>query len=173
MQGAGLLSALDGALYAVFTMPFGEVLLCARGDVLVRLVFDRDRGDAEYVRTRCRAGMSGPLRAGIRFLKEYMRGAPGAMPPLDLSPYSASEQRVYAALMKVPFGAIVTYGELALLAGFPRGARFVGNAMAKNRFPVLVPCHRVLHAGGGVGNYTSGTDIKAFLLEHECSLKRT
>lgn len=172
MEGTGLLSALNGALYAKFAMPFGEVLLCARGDLLVRLVFDRERGEAEYVRTHCRAGMSGPLRAGIRFLREYMRGAPGAMPPLDLSPYSTSEQRVYAALMKVPFGATVTYGELALLAGFPRGARFAGNAMAKNRLPVLVPCHRVLHAGGGVGNYTSGADIKAFLLEHEGSLRR-
>jgi len=66
---------------------------------------------------------------------------------------------------------VISYGELAMLAGIPRGGRFVGNTMAKNRFPVIIPCHRVIKSDGTPGTYTSGPERKIFLLNHESTEK--
>jgi methylated-DNA-[protein]-cysteine S-methyltransferase len=69
---------------------------------------------------------------------------------------------------EVGWGETVTYGELAEMAGRPRAARFVGNVMARNPIPILIPCHRVVAAGGRLGGYgATGTDTKRWLLERE------
>ncbi len=72
-------------------------------------------------------------------------------------------------LERVPAGGTVTYGELAALAGHPGKARAVGQAMARNPWPLLVPCHRVLGAGGALTGYTNphGLGLKALLLALE------
>lgn len=75
--------------------------------------------------------------------------------------------RVWRALMSVPYGAVVTYGELARMAGVPDAARAVGGAMNRNRVPIIIPCHRVVAAGGKIGGYGGGLDIKRALLEVE------
>ncbi len=79
---------------------------------------------------------------------------------------------VYKALLTdVPTGQTVTYGELAELAGNPQAARAVGTAMRKNPIPIIVPCHRVLQSGGGLGGYMGNGDdgqrMKKWLLRHE------
>ncbi len=61
------------------------------------------------------------------------------------------EQAVYEALLSVPAGETVSYGELAEMAGYPRAARAVGNAMAANPIPIVVPCHRVIRSDGSHG----------------------
>ena len=72
-----------------------------------------------------------------------------------------------AALRGVPRGTLVTYGELAALAGSPRAARAAGSFCARNRFPIIVPCHRVV-AAGGLGGYGSlGLEYKRRLLALE------
>ncbi len=78
--------------------------------------------------------------------------------------------KVWRALVeKVPFGETVTYGGLAAQCNNPGAARAIGQAMRKNPVMILVPCHRVLPAEGGTGNYASGqkNSLKAWLLEHE------
>lgn len=79
------------------------------------------------------------------------------------------EQAVYANLWKLPFGARVSYQELATLAGKPRASRAVGTAMRKNKLPILIPCHRVLRKGGKLGNYSGGVFRKRYLLDLEKS----
>ncbi|MBN2157987.1 MAG: MGMT family protein [Spirochaetes bacterium] len=86
---------------------------------------------------------------------------------LDLAPFTLKEIAIYRALMAIPFGRTVSYSSLAEQAGIPGGARFAGNTMAKNIFPILIPCHRVIRSDGTIGNYSSGTDIKEYLLSHE------
>lgn len=78
-------------------------------------------------------------------------------------------RRVYRALCKVPAGKTVTYAELARMAGSPKAARAVGQAMAKNPFPVLIPCHRVLPSTGKLGHYSGrgGMALKRELLKLE------
>ena len=86
---------------------------------------------------------------------------------LDLSGYTVREIRVYKELIKIQPGSRISYGSLAEKSGIPSGARFIGNTMAKNRFPIIIPCHRVIRSDGTMGNYTGGNHIKAFLLDHE------
>jgi methylated-DNA-[protein]-cysteine S-methyltransferase len=90
--------------------------------------------------------------------------------PVDLSGVDAGFPRtVYEVLHRgVCFGETVSYGELAEMAGRPGAARAVGNAMSRNPVPIVVPCHRVVAAGGRIGGYgSSGVPTKRFLLALE------
>lgn len=88
---------------------------------------------------------------------------------LDLPAGTDFQRRVLAATRKTGYGRTITYGELAERAGRPRAARAVGTVMSSNRFPVLIPCHRVVASGGRLGGYTSpqGPCLKERLLEIE------
>lgn len=79
----------------------------------------------------------------------------------------AFEKAVYEALLSVPAGETVSYGELAETAGYPRAARAVGNAMAANPMPIVVPCHRVIRSDGSLGRYGKDPTWKQRLLDHE------
>jgi methylated-DNA-[protein]-cysteine S-methyltransferase len=89
--------------------------------------------------------------------------------PIDLDGVTASfRRRVYETLHHdVPYGETVSYGELAVMAGRPGAARPVGSAMASNPIAVVIPCHRVLAAGGRIGGYGGGLAMKRALLELE------
>ena len=86
---------------------------------------------------------------------------------LDLSGFTPFQRNVYAVLRKIPVGKTVTYGELAKRAGYLGAARAVGTAMKKNRLPLVIPCHRVIPASGGLGEYAAGKKWKRFLLAWE------
>lgn len=104
-------------------------------------------------------------------LDEYFAGRRNRFTmPVDLSPVGAGFPRtVYELLHRdVAFGETVSYGELAQMAGHPGAARAVGNAMSRNPVPIVVPCHRVVAAGGQIGGYgPSGVHTKRFLLALE------
>jgi methylated-DNA-[protein]-cysteine S-methyltransferase len=74
---------------------------------------------------------------------------------------------VWAALHRIPFGETRTYGELAVQLGRPAAARAVGAANGRNPFCIVVPCHRLIGAGGGLVDYAAGLEVKRWLLEHE------
>jgi len=76
-------------------------------------------------------------------------------------------REVLAATSRVPFGRVTTYGELAGRIGHPKAARAVGNALGSNPIPIVIPCHRVLRAGGALGGYAGGLDRKTRLLALE------
>ena len=86
---------------------------------------------------------------------------------LEVDDWTSFQLDVLRALRRVPFGQVVSYGELAQLAGHPRAQRAAGTFCAGNRFPIVVPCHRVV-AADGLGSYGSlGLDYKRRLLELE------
>jgi methylated-DNA-[protein]-cysteine S-methyltransferase len=102
-------------------------------------------------------------------LRAYFRGEPDSFADveLDLDGATPFQRAVAEALRRVPWGEVVTYGELAALAGYPNAQRAAGSVCAHNRFAVVVPCHRVV-AANGIGNYgASGVDVKRRLLELE------
>jgi methylated-DNA-[protein]-cysteine S-methyltransferase len=113
-----------------------------------------------------RAGQAPPLRER---LLAYFRGERVEFGDveLDLEGATPFQRAVVDALRGVPYGETVTYGELAALAGHPRAHRAAGTVCAGNRFPIFVPCHRVV-AADGVGGYgPSGIEYKRRLLALE------
>jgi methylated-DNA-[protein]-cysteine S-methyltransferase len=82
---------------------------------------------------------------------------------------TAFQRAVIDAARRIPFGRTLTYQELAAKAGSPGAARAVGNVMASNPVPIIVPCHRVVASGGGLGGYSApqGIDLKRRLLQLE------
>jgi len=99
-------------------------------------------------------------------LAAYFTGARAAFGDveLDLDGYTTFQRAVVETLRGVPWGEVVTYGELAALAGYPNAQRAAGSVCAGNRFPVVVPCHRVV-AANGIGRYgVSGVEYKRRLL---------
>ena len=86
---------------------------------------------------------------------------------LDLEGYTAFSRALLDALRRVPYGEVVTYGELSLLAGRPRAARAAGTFCATNRFSLVVPCHRVVSVNGIGGYGSAGEEYKRRLLAVE------
>ena len=74
------------------------------------------------------------------------------------------------AIAEIPFGETRTYKQVAAMAGRPKGARAIGQAMGRNPLPLIFPCHRVV-AAAGLGGFGSGLDVKQYLLEHEANQK--
>jgi methylated-DNA-[protein]-cysteine S-methyltransferase len=89
--------------------------------------------------------------------------------PLDMESLSNFQRKVLVACRRIPYGQTSTYGALAAAAGSPGAARAVGRAMATNRWPLIVPCHRVLASGGRLGGYSArgGLTTKQRLLDME------
>lgn len=90
--------------------------------------------------------------------------------PLAWDGVGAFATDVYVALLAVDYATTVTYGQLAERAGHPGAARAVGRAMATNPWPLVVPCHRVVPASGGIGAYGPGPALKARLLAFESAV---
>ena len=88
---------------------------------------------------------------------------------IDLGPQTEFQRRVIAGCRQIPPGSTLTYGKLAARAGRPRAARAVGHCMATNRIPLIVPCHRVVGADGGLRGYSAegGLRLKQLLLDRE------
>jgi len=89
--------------------------------------------------------------------------------PLDMDELPAFHRRVYEAARDIPPGMTLSYGDIAARAGAPGAARAVGQALGRNPFPIIVPCHRVLAAGGKIGGFSArgGTDTKRRMLAIE------
>ncbi|MFW6161523.1 MAG: methylated-DNA--[protein]-cysteine S-methyltransferase [Planctomycetota bacterium] len=160
--------------YAVLDSPLCP-LLAAFGDKgLRRLDFGCARSERAF-----RRSLSGePVRVepsgdgdAAQLAAELARYFAGEADPfqvaLDLSDGTAFQRRVWETLRGIPFGETVSYGELAERVGSPRGARAVGRAVGANPVGIVVPCHRVIRADGGLGGFGSGVPVKRWLLRHE------
>lgn len=105
-----------------------------------------------------------------------LRGEKGSGRPaaIDLARLPAFQRRVLAATARIPRGEVRTYGGIAAAIGAPGAARAVGTALARNPFPLLIPCHRVVRADGQIGEYSGGgSGIKRRLLAMEGALPST
>jgi methylated-DNA-[protein]-cysteine S-methyltransferase len=106
-----------------------------------------------------------------RELEEYFAGSRRRFDlPLDWSLITPFAKRVLRKTAAIPYGGHLSYAEVAAEAGSPRGARAAGNALGSNPIPIVIPCHRVLHSGGGLGGYGGGLERKRYLLELEGAL---
>jgi methylated-DNA-[protein]-cysteine S-methyltransferase len=150
--------------------PVGDIVVVSGNDGVHRIWFDREPIDVAAIVADAREGRDCTV---ARQLDEWFAGSrreftlPIAWPG-DLSPFARTVLETLAA--RVPWGETVSYGELAELAGRARAARAVGSIMAGNTVPFVIPCHRVIAAGGRIGGYGGGRDaigLKRWLLERE------
>jgi methylated-DNA-[protein]-cysteine S-methyltransferase len=174
LTDAALAADLLDVAYARLDSPVGTLLLAATPKGLVRLAYidyeDEDQvleSLAERVSPRVLAAPS-RLDQSRRELEEYFGGRRQAFDlPLDWQLLSGFGRRVLEATAAIPYGSVSTYKGVATGAGSPRGFRAAGNALGSNPIPIVLPCHRVLHSGGGLGGYTGGLDRKRTLLAIE------
>jgi methylated-DNA-[protein]-cysteine S-methyltransferase len=107
-----------------------------------------------------------------RELDEYFEGDRTEFDlPIDWSLVRGFARRVLRATAAIRYGEVSNYATIAAKAGSERGSRAAGNALGSNPIPVVVPCHRVLRTGGGLGGYAGGLERKEFLLRLEGALK--
>lgn len=155
------------AAWAVYASPLGPLLLVARDQALVELRF----ADGDTLDERPDDGDEDPthevLAATIAQLDEYFAGSRREF-DLPLAPRGSDfQQQAWAALLTIPFGETISYGEQARRLGDPRKARAVGGANGRNPIPIIVPCHRVIGADGSLTGFSAGMSRKVWLLEHE------
>ncbi|HEX7379224.1 MAG TPA: methylated-DNA--[protein]-cysteine S-methyltransferase [Pirellulales bacterium] len=109
----------------------------------------------------------------VERLQRYGEGAYDDFLDVELAPVAKTpfQRRVIELCRHIPYGSSLTYGELAARAGHPRAARAVGTCMRTNSTPLVVPCHRVVGAGGSLRGYSAGegTRMKLRLLEMEAA----
>lgn len=153
--------------------PFGSLLVAATEAGLVRVAFARESRDevlqelADRVSPRV---LEAPARLDPvrRQLDEYFSGRREVFDtPIDWRLSHGFLLRAREAALAIPYGEVRTYAQLAAAAGNPLAVRAAGNAMARNPIPIVVPCHRVLRTGGGLGGYGGGLDVKRRLLDLE------
>jgi len=171
---AGLLDVA----YATLDSPLGALLVAVTPRGLVRLAY-LDAGEREddvladlaaRVSPRVLAA-PGPVDDARRQLDDYFeRRRTSFELPIDWRLVHGFGRRVLRATARIPYGGTSSYKQIAAQAGSPRGHRAAGNALGANPIPIVVPCHRVLHAGGGLGGYGGGLERKLVLLEVEGSL---
>jgi methylated-DNA-[protein]-cysteine S-methyltransferase len=165
---------------ATVDSPVGDLLVAGTPRGLVRLAYPDERRDlileelAESLSPRVLedARTLDPVR---RELEEYFEGRRTTFDlriDWSLAPEGFS-RRVLRETARIPFGSVSTYGQMARLAGSPRAARAAGNALHENPIPIVVPCHRVVPASGGIGKYGGSEWRKAFLLRLEGAIEES
>ena len=172
-------------LSASYDSPVGELTLCADGEGLRGLWLAGQKyfgasvpgkmigqgGNGSAAGTLDPAA-SGHLAAAAAWLDAYFAGERPDPRTLALCPIGSEfRQRVWRALLKIPYGQTATYGQIGLKVAEAQGRRTsnlaVGGAVGHNPISVIVPCHRVVGADGSLVGYAGGLDRKLWLLEHE------
>ncbi len=177
LEGPAAAAGLLDIAYARYDSPVGPLLLAATPRGLVRVGYlDDPKSDGERVLAQLAEHVSPRiLRAPRRLdqprreLEQFFAGERRRFElALDLRLARAGfRRRVLEATGRIPFGAVLSYRQVALAAGSPGAYRAAGNALGANPLPIVIPCHRVLHAGGGLGGYTGGLERKRALLAIE------
>ena len=155
--------------YIICPSPLGMLTIAAEGGALTALVIEGQKYHADHLAGDGVRRETPALRAARRWLERYFAGENPELSALTLAPRGTPfQQRVWAALRRIPYGETVSYGALA--AELVTSARAVGSAVGRNPLSILIPCHRVLAADGGLAGYAGGLENKEKLLRLEGSL---
>jgi methylated-DNA-[protein]-cysteine S-methyltransferase len=158
--------------YAFTDSPLGRLLVASTPRGLIRVSYSEENADAVLTELAARVSprvLESALDEPRRELDEFFSGRRQQFElALDWRLVeSAFARRVLNATAKIPYGGSSSYGEIAQAAGNPRAFRAAGTALGRNPLPIVVPCHRVLKAGGAIGNYGGGVERKMALLKLE------
>jgi methylated-DNA-[protein]-cysteine S-methyltransferase len=161
--------------YDLVDTPIGTLLVAATERGLCRIAYDAEPERELDVLARAFGirvlRSAGPIDPARRQLDEYFEGKRQRFDlAVDLKLQADFNRRVLRELARVPYGEVVTYGELAARAARPRAARAVGTVMNRNPLPIVLPCHRVIGANGKLVGYGGGLERKETLLRLEGAL---
>ncbi|MBS7652777.1 methylated-DNA--[protein]-cysteine S-methyltransferase [Candidatus Bathyarchaeota archaeon] len=151
--------------------PIGEIWIAGSEQGLLKI--DLRISEEHFLADLRKITPSKPIRDAMKFpkiegrLEEYFRGNKVIFDiPLDLRG-TEFQRDVWRAIYKIPYGRLSSYGRIAEEIGRPRAVRAVGNAVGANPLPIVIPCHRIIRADGGLGGYGGGIDLKLYLLSIE------
>ena len=159
--------------YAQVDSPLGPLTVAVTRQGLVRLAYPDQPLDnvlSDLAQDLSPRVLEAPARLDPvrRELEEYFEGRRQTFQtPIDWRLTRGFFRKVLEATARIGYGQVSTYAEVADGAGSPRAVRAAGNGLGSNPMPVVVPCHRVLRTGGGLGGYTGGLERKRFLLALE------
>lgn len=169
---------LREAFWGRMDSPIGELLVAVSGTGVCEIGFGWMEHDQAFVARLMQRGFM-PIHDENRThdvaiqLGEYFTGRRNHFAvPLDFSGLSPFSKAVLNATAQVPFGETRTYGDIAREIGKPGASRAVGNALNRNPIPLIVPCHRIVPTGDGIGKYAGGVETKVQLLTLEGALAR-
>ncbi|MFC4149267.1 methylated-DNA--[protein]-cysteine S-methyltransferase [Micromonospora mangrovi] len=150
--------------WAVLDSPIGEFSVATEGGAVCGAHFGR-------VESAVEEPVDEVARLAVAELRAYFAGAATGFTVPVLAPRgSPFERAVWREMTRIPYGEKLTYGEVARAVGEPGAARAVGVACNRNPVPVLVPCHRIVGAGGKLVGFGGGLPRKVTLLELEASV---
>ena len=155
--------------YSTFASPLGDMLLVASGEALRGIYFFGQKYEPQPDEAWRDESRRPVLRAASNQLSEYFRGL---RPQFDLTLAPSGtpfQQAVWSAIAAVPWGVTISYTDLARRIGRPESVRAVGAATGRNPLSIVVPCHRIVGAGGALTGYAGGLDRKRALLALEQS----
>lgn len=162
--------------YAFVDSPLGKLTVAGTPRGLVRVSFPSEPADAVVENLADRLSprvLEAPARLDEirRELDDYFEGRRTEFGlTIDWSLTSGFYRKVLRATNRIRYGNVRTYSEVAASAGSPRAVRAAGSALGSNPMPIVVPCHRVLRTGGGLGGYGGGLEVKEYLLRLEGAL---
>ena len=156
---------------AIYTSPHGPIVIESDGQAITSLRFSNEQvhadstGQGEEILKEAATAL--PIIAEtIQWLDDYFAGKRPCNVP-RLNPQGTDlQKRVWQALLPIPYGETLSYGEIAKMVGC-RSAQAVGQAVGANPIALIIPCHRVIAANGQIGGYAYGTEIKKRLLDLE------
>lgn len=155
-----------GMILEAYDSPLGKITLCSDGRYLTAVVFEGQKYLDRHIPKDAVPGTCAVLEDTKLWLAEYFRGnIPKKYPPMKPQG-TAFQRQVWDRLLEIPYGKTVTYGELAKALGC-KSAQAVGGAVGRNPISILIPCHRVVGAGGKLTGYAGGIEKKQFLLALE------
>ena len=163
---------MEKIYYSTLTVPFIKNVFVASSAKGVCMV-DFHTSEKEFLKG-ARKSFSGEMikddktnRKAISQIEKYLNGTLKRFDcTLDFrgTPF---QKKVWAQLMKIPYGETRSYREIARAIGRPKAFRAVGNANGSNRIPIILPCHRVIESDGGLGGFGHGIKMKKQLLDFE------
>jgi methylated-DNA-[protein]-cysteine S-methyltransferase len=166
----------EGVYLSFFVTGFGVGAVTASGNGLLEIFLPFGGETAEDQSARILEqyshvrGESPMTRHAADLLVRYFSGERVVFDlPVDQSAFTPFQIKVYRAVMGIPYGAVKSYGTIAVQIGKPQAARGIGGAMARNPLPIIIPCHRVVGSSGALTGYSASGGIasKRWLLEME------
>lgn len=165
-QGAGLTIS-----WGWFESPFGPAIVMGTDKGICGMGFAAEMGEEEAFADLLRRWPRANFVEDPMMLRPWVMAAFGAQGEQEKAPLyligAPFQIKVWEALLKIPSGHVTTYGDIAQVIGHPKAVRAVGTAVGRNPISWLIPCHRALRKGGGLGGYHWGLPVKRALLAWE------